>query len=87
MSSIRPVPNVSVSLELLELYDQFCEYEAYMAFFCGAMTCISGREDVWPKGASADGVALFAQWLKTRSAELGEELDSVRLRTRENLHS
>lgn len=87
MSRVRAVPEISTSAELLELYDQFCEHEAYMAFFCDAMICISGREEVWPEGASADGVGLFAQWLKARSAELGEELDSVRRRVGQKVDS
>lgn len=64
-----------LSSRLLTLYDDFSEFDAYCAFFCDAVACLSSSKEDWLDDAGAQGLGLFSQWLKGRSAELKRELD------------
>lgn len=64
-----------LSSHLLTLCDDFSEFDAYCAFFCDTVACISSCKEEWLDDVSAQGLGLFSQWLKGRSAELKRELD------------
>ena len=77
MPKAKATREQSLPNELLTLYDDFAELDAYYAFFCDAVASInSNREDVLDE-ASAEGLRFFSQWLKERSAAFKGELNAV----------
>lgn len=68
----------SVAIDLLDLYDEFAEFESYCAFFCDALACLGSNKDNWLDSTSAEGLDLFSHWLKHRAKVLKVKLDHVR---------
>ncbi|MGQ9425857.1 hypothetical protein ACXYTJ_05360 [Gilvimarinus sp. F26214L] len=68
---------VDCRAKLLDLYDEFAEFDAHFAFFCDAMGALSQRQDDFLDRNTAEGVRLFGDWLKERSKLLKEELKVV----------
>jgi hypothetical protein len=78
MRDITHSSHASLLRDLTILYDQFSEFDAYCAFFCNAVACLSTNREAWLDDASAEGLCLFSQWLKDRSIALKGELEVVR---------
>lgn len=72
--SIRSEVNANDQL-LLALYDEFAEFHAYCSFFCDATAALCENREEWLDDESSQGLALFSQWLKTRSQSLRNELE------------
>lgn len=53
------------------------ELDAYTAFFCDAVSALSNNSDDLLDVTSAQGLRLFAGWLKERSRELKGELKAA----------
>lgn len=64
----------SIKRDLVVLYDDFSEFDAYCAFFCDAVAALSKDQDDFLDRATAQGIRLFGDWLKESSKELKEEL-------------
>lgn len=64
----------STPTKLLDLYDEFSEFDAYCAFFCDAVGALSERQDDFLDRNTAQGIRLFGDWLKERSSVLKGEL-------------
>lgn len=60
--------------KLLDLYDEFAEFDAHCAFFCDAVSALSERQDDFLDQNTAQGIRLFGDWLKERSRLLKGEL-------------
>lgn len=68
----------SLAIDLLDLYDEFAEFESYCAFFCDAVACLGANKEDWLDSTSAQGLDLFSHWLKLKAKVLKERLDVVR---------
>lgn len=77
MTDLKITAKPPLSRELLILYDDFSEYDAYCAFFCSAVACLNSGREEWLDEISAEGLCLFSQWLKDRSSSLKTELEKV----------
>lgn len=66
-----------LQIDLLNLYDEFAEFDSYCAFFCDAVAALSRDKDGFLDETSAEGLRFFSEWLKERSAVLKGELESA----------
>ncbi len=68
----------AVALELLEIYDDFADHEASLAFMCDAVSALAVDGDRWPTAPGTEGLVLYAQRLRDEATDLGSRLDKVR---------
>lgn len=63
--------------QLLEVYDDFVEFNACCAFFFDAVAAVEAGKAEALDEASVEGLRIQAQWLKERSGKLKEALAAV----------
>lgn len=68
----------TVALELSDIYDDFTDHEASLAFMCDAVSAMVAHGDQWPTAPGAEGLVLYAQRLRDEATDLGGRLDKVR---------
>ena len=79
MPNAEKGPAPQLAQELLSLYDEFSEFEAYCAFFCDAVAAL-GATGIEPLGpSSAGGLVLAAERVKADGARLKGWVDRIRL--------
>ena len=65
-----------IAASLLELCDEFSEFNSYCAFLCDSFSCLAGKNEPVEKNRAA-GVALFTDWMKYRMQLLQIELNDI----------
>lgn len=78
MLGIEEGQRASLEQELLALYDDFSEFEAVCAFFCDSVAALGATGLAPLAPASAGGLTLTAEQVKTQGAALRIRLESVR---------
>lgn len=78
MSNVEKGSTSKLAQELLSLYDEFSEFEAYCAFFCDSVAALgaSGIEPLGP--SSAGGLVLAAERVKADAARLKGKVNEIR---------
>lgn len=66
-----------IATELLEFYDEFSDFHDYCAFLCDSFSCLASRNEPVETN-TANGVMLFADWMKYRAQRLKVELNDIR---------
>jgi hypothetical protein len=77
MSDDTQLKNEQLSRDLLALYDDLSEFNAYCAFFCEAAACLIHSSDYCGDENSAEGLRIFAQQLKEKSATLKRQAEAA----------
>ncbi len=76
LEPLQGEPDSSLSLQLLTLYDAYCEFNCYCAFLHQAHAGIVAR-DVELEQATIDGIAMSGRCLMLRSMEIKQQLKEV----------
>ena len=66
-----------VAAELMDFYDKFAEFHDYCAFLCDSFSSLAAKKEPIDTG-TANGVMLFADWVKYRALLLKTELNDIR---------
>ncbi len=66
----------ALSSQLLAFYDDFSEFNDYLAFLCDAFASVSSI-DGGPDDNSLHGMKRSAQWMKERMEQLKNELQVI----------
>lgn len=73
LEPLQSEPDSSLSLQLLTLYDAYCEFNCYCAFLHQAHAGIVAR-DVELEQITIDGIAMSGRCLMLRSMEIKQQL-------------
>ena len=74
--SQKQQPKDSTTTNLINLYDEFTEFNDYCSFLCDAFACIISQEEVIDED-TIKGLSRCSSWMKQRVKEIKAELNEI----------
>lgn len=79
----RTNPDLSLSDDLLQFYQDFAEFNEYHAFFCDAFAGVVTDDEVLD-ARTVHGINRCSRWMKTRMAEFQARIKTLQDKSRQS---